>query len=250
MNCDKELLVGYLYGELSGGDRSAFERHLESCGECRAEVGVLRETRERLTSWTPPERELGFEIIRRPAAVVTPVRWVRPSPAWGLAAAAVLLLAVASAIANVEVRYDADGFALRTGWNRTAPASVASTPAVNGVSPVELQAIAKRIEELEANLSQRPSADAVRPVNASASSISDAELLRRVRQLLAESESRQQQELALRIRQVLTDVDASHRSDLTRLQQSINQLQGATDAEVLRQREMVNHIYRVVAQQR
>jgi hypothetical protein len=71
-----------------------------------------------------------------------------------------------------------------------------------------------------------------------------------VRQLLAESESRQQQELALRIRQVLTDVDASHRSDLTRLQQSINQLQGATDAEVLRQREMVNHIYRVVAQQR
>ena len=43
-------------------------------------------------------------------------RW---KPALGLAAAAVLVLAVASAIANLEVKYDANGLVVRTGWARS-----------------------------------------------------------------------------------------------------------------------------------
>jgi len=34
--CEKELLVAYLYEDLSGADRAAFEAHLRECAECRA----------------------------------------------------------------------------------------------------------------------------------------------------------------------------------------------------------------------
>ena len=62
--CDKELLLGYLYDELPASDRQAFDRHLASCADCRDEVSGLRGTRTHLTSWAPPEPDLGFEIVR------------------------------------------------------------------------------------------------------------------------------------------------------------------------------------------
>ena len=116
--CDKELLLGYLYDELPPSDRQAFDRHLASCADCREEVSGLRGTRTHLTSWAPPEPDLGFEIVRsaRPA----PARWRLMSPAWGLAAAAVLTLAAAAAIANIDIRVGGDGVVVQTGWNRPA----------------------------------------------------------------------------------------------------------------------------------
>ena len=43
--CNKEQLIGYLYDELEGAERSSFEAHLGTCAECRAEVAELRHTR-------------------------------------------------------------------------------------------------------------------------------------------------------------------------------------------------------------
>ena len=66
--CDKELLLGYLYDELPTSDRQAFDRHLATCADCRAEVDGLRGTRAHLTSWAPPEPDLGLSGRARPEA--------------------------------------------------------------------------------------------------------------------------------------------------------------------------------------
>jgi anti-sigma factor RsiW len=58
--CDTELLLAYLYDELPASDRQAFDRHLATCANCREEVTGLRGTRTHLTSWAPPEPDLGF----------------------------------------------------------------------------------------------------------------------------------------------------------------------------------------------
>jgi len=44
MNCDqvRDILIDYVYGELSGPDRQAVEEHLKACEPCRAELADLR----------------------------------------------------------------------------------------------------------------------------------------------------------------------------------------------------------------
>ena len=71
--CDsKELLVGFLYGELDAPARRTFEAHLETCAECRDELSELRVTRGQIALWTPPEADLGFQIVRGPVAAPPP----------------------------------------------------------------------------------------------------------------------------------------------------------------------------------
>jgi len=205
--CDKELLVAYVYDEVEPAERRTFESHLLTCGECRSEMKAFRGVRTTLGSWAPQEPELEFQIIRRPAAAAPSRSWMR-SPAWGLAAAAVLLLSVASAIANVEVRYGTDGLTVRTGWARTgapapvAAAGLATVSAKDDAFRVQLQTINQRLHDLESSAGNRPVMTAVH----TASVQTPTDTLRQVRQMLADSESRQERELALRIAQVLRDV--------------------------------------------
>ena len=51
----KELIVGYVYDELSNDERATVDRHLVGCVECRIEIEELRSTRTHLTLWAPPE---------------------------------------------------------------------------------------------------------------------------------------------------------------------------------------------------
>ena len=119
--CDKELLVGYLYDDLAPAERRVAEAHLVGCEECRTELTGLRGTRTTLSAWAPPTPDLAFPFVR-PAPVPAPrMRAWTVSPAWGLAAAAVLVLSVASAVANVEIKYGPDGFSVRTGAARMGP---------------------------------------------------------------------------------------------------------------------------------
>ena len=78
-----------------------------------------------------------------------------------------------------------------------------------------------------------------------AARMSDAEILREVRKIIAESETRQQRELALRVTQVVRDVDAARVGDLARVEQGLRQIQGLTDAELIRHRDTLNHLLRV-----
>jgi hypothetical protein len=244
--CDKELLIGYLYGELPTSDRKTFEQHLTTCVACRDEVEGLRATRTDLTIWAPPEPDLGFQVVRNAPPAKT--RWWVPSPAWGLAAAAVLLLAVASAIANVEVRAGGpDGFVVRTGWNRGPAQTANNAPSASqGGAASELQRLEARLRDLEGQVAARQASAGATPAAASGDRMSDAELLRTVRRLISESEQQQRTVLARQILQVSRDMETMRRTDFDRLRQGLAQVQGATDATLFRQREFENQIMRAV----
>jgi anti-sigma factor RsiW len=248
--CDKELLVGYLYDELDQPERRMLEQHLSSCAECRGEVKELRITRGRLSSWTPPAPELELQVVRGARAAAKARYWT-VSPAWGLAAAAMLILSIASAVANVEVKVGPDGLTLRTGAASPpagpfpAQASAATVAAVpDSTIRRELEALGLRIQHLETGAGTGAVPASPRGGVPQAA----PEVLRAVRQLVADSESRQQQELARRISQVLRDVEAARRVDLDRTQRALVEVQGIADTTTIRQREMENHFLRAVQQ--
>ena len=246
-----ELIVGYLYDELDDNERRSFDAHLSVCEECRSEVAGLKATRSHLSLWAPPQPEFAFRIVRdHTPAKVLPMR-SRWKPALGLAAAAVLVLAVASAIANLEVKYDASGLVVRTGWARSdgdtaqnglsAPANVGSQPA-----STEFQALDRRLRELEVAAASQTSAGGVQTASAR---MDDAEMLRRVRQIVDEAASRQQTVVAQQLLQVVRDFDRQRATDLAAIQQGLGTYQGLTNVEIAQQRDMLNQLYRVAARQ-
>jgi hypothetical protein len=86
------------------------------------------------------------------------------------------------------------------------------------------------------------------PTPARADRTSDAQLLQTVRKIIAESEARQQRELAMRLTQVVRDFDATRAGDLARIEQGLRRVEGVTDAELIRHRETLNHLWRVTQQ--
>src|SRR5688572_24284632 len=126
----KESLIAFVYGELPRDEQRAFDAHLSACAACRDEVAGLRAVRDDLLAWAPPEcRDLPSSWAVEPRAALTPMDRMRSwAPAFGLAAAATLVLASAASIANLEVRYDEQGFAVRTGRVATV-AAVQQQPA-------------------------------------------------------------------------------------------------------------------------
>ena len=218
--CDKELLIDYLYGELTPADRESFDRHLSSCAECRDEIAGLRGTRTYLESWAPPEPELDFQMVRGPQRFGAR-RWGF-SPAWGMAAAALLVGAVSAAIANVEVSAGTGGVTIKTGWSREATQMAGAT---TGTVPVaDLKRVEARVRELEAKLAAGP---VLTPTAAPASDgrMSDAELVRMVRRMIEQSEERQQGVFASQVLQVNRDMEVARRTDLDGIRRSMDQIQ-------------------------
>ena len=260
--CDKELLVSYLYDDLADGERAAFETHLRTCAGCQDDLNALRGVRADLISWTPPQPDFGFRVVREPKVVpMTPRSWrAWYTPAAGLAAAAVLVLAAASAIAHVEIHRGPDGVTVRTGWSSASPVSASAAPdsargfgetrsqATANVSPASsalsvdpalVAAIVRRLDALEA--SARESSN-VRNASTMSARVSDAELFKRMREIVAQSESKQQGELALRIAQVIRDVDAQRVADLSQIQQGMRGIQRTVNDEAIGHRELTNYI--------
>ncbi len=225
--CDKELLIDALYGELATSEQEAFDRHLASCADCRDEVAGLRGARTHLQSWAPPEPELGFQIVRGIGRSVTmsPRRWGL-SPAWGLAAAAMIVGAVSAAIANVEVTAASGGITVRTGWSRAAVVETAAP-----VPGIDVKRVEARLNALEASIAKETPAIATTtaldgvPLN---SRMSDAELLRTVRRLIEQSEARQQSAFAERVLRVNSDYGVARRTDLDQVGRRMDQIQRST----------------------
>jgi len=247
--CDKDLLVGYLYDDMAPGERRVMDAHLVTCEDCRAELTGLRGTRTTLTAWAPPTPDLAFPFVRPSPAPLQRVRAWTVSPAWGLAAAAVLVLSVATAVANVEIKYGPEGFSLRTGAARTvaAPAAVPAAPIQTVSAPGdadlrrELALLSQRLRAIENVEGSRP---ILASVHTGAVPAGPADL-RVMRQLIADSESRQEQVLARRISQVLRDVEGARRVDFDRTQRALAEVQGVVDTTMIRQRETEN-VLRVV----
>ena len=247
---DTESLVAYLYDEADPVLRNAVARHLVECARCRDEVAALGGVRHVLAQWTPVAPPLRFSVVQAPVPVADdppPPRVIRPRvaawqtvPVWAQVAAATLAVAVGAAVANVQVRHDAGGWTVSTGW--MAPGSSASArPAVDESWRPALAALE---QSLRGDLRAAAAATVVAPVTAPAGAVADRDLLPRVRALIEASERRQQQELALRLTQFNRDVDLQRRADLVRIDQGIGQLEGRTGAEVQRQRQMLDLIVR------
>lgn len=255
-----DLLVSYIYDEISDRERREVEAHLATCGDCRGEVEGLRSTRVHLGLWAPPQPELGFRIVSG-ASAPAPVRALprrRWAPAFGFAAAAVLVLAAAVSLANIEVRYDgAGGMTVRTGWGRAPEVQQAQAPAQSSapasatavqasVPGSEFAALNRRLGEIERAMTRAVDTPGVQ--NA-ATRQSDAELLRQVRAIVREAEERQQRALGDRLLQVVMDFDNQRRRDLAQIQQGLGQMQGLTNAEIATQRDLVNQLIRASSRQ-
>lgn len=260
---EKELLVSYLYDELAGGQRAAFDSHLRGCADCRTELHALRDVRADLAGWSPPQPDFGFRVVRggRDAAERDAVRGPVASwrawwtPAAGFAAAAVLVLAAAAAMARIEVRSGPDGVTVRTGWSAVAPSEAAgrfgetgaSRPAARDVrlsaaQPVDAAFVAeieRRLHALEAATSHD---SGVRNASTLSARAADTELIRRVRELVAQSENKQQGELALRISQVMRDVDAQRVADLAEVRKGLGNVANSVREESQAHRDLTNYI--------
>ena len=241
---DKDTLVSYLYGEASPEARRAVDAHLERCTTCAREVQELRGARATLAAWVPPDAELGFRIIREPAAA--PARRWWQTPAWApVALAAGLVLALA---ASVEVEYGSGVVTVRTGWARPAAPvarSEAPAPVPAGLTDRDLQAALAALEgKLRAEMTAGDGRQVapLAPVRLQASTLDRGELLRQVEDLIEASERRQQRELAFRLAQVVQDVDAQRRTDMLRIETGLGQIEGVTGQEVARQRQLINYL--------
>ena len=108
MTMDIHALVGaYVLDAVDDIERAAFDRHLDTCRACTAEVDELRETTARLAdaTWSVPPPSLRRDVMARIAVTrqATPPRPARRDrPAWGrrlLAAAAAVTLAAGTGAA-------------------------------------------------------------------------------------------------------------------------------------------------------
>ena len=258
-----QAIVSYLYGDDGGFDvaeRAAFDAHVATCDRCRAELAAFEGVRTTLGAWSPPEFP-SIGLPRRSSANSPSGGGWRDIPAWAQVAAAMLCLGVGAAIANLNVRYDANGLQVRTGWSTAVPSPVAQTSQpVAGSAPdavpwrAELTALEQR---LRADLRQPPGPG--NPANSTANGAAPAtptnvtsnETLRRVRAIVAESERREQRELALRLAEAIREINAQRQADLVRIDRNIGAMQNNTGREMLRQRnEMLNYVSLRTASQR
>jgi len=253
-----DSLVSYLYDEITPAERREVESHLARCSACAEEIAGLKATRGVLATWAPPEVELGFRIVQDPPARVVPIaasrRWAwRSAPIWLQAAAAVVLLASAAAITNLQVRYDDRGVTVTTGWNHPAAAVAQATPvpaqrASAATFTTDSAPWRHDLAALEQQLRHDIATSRPAPAAASGSSLSQSEMLQEVKLLLQQSEERQQRELALHLAQVVRDVDSQRRADLVRIESNLGQMQGTTGVEVAQQRQLLNYLVRVSQQ--
>jgi hypothetical protein len=254
---DKETLVAYLYGEVDADQRREVERHLRACAACASESEGLQAVRRDLESWLPPEAELGFSIVQKPATVLRPSRWAAPSamPAWAQVAAAVLVLAAGAAIANIQVRYDNQGLTIATGWMAppAAPQPPAASPAPAAVATTPDDDWRPALVALEQNmrdeLAQIRRAATQPAAVRTADRVATADVERIVKTMIDASERRQRQELALRLTQSRRELDMQRRGDLMNINQLYGVLQARTFATQAGQQETINLIRSRVPQQ-
>jgi hypothetical protein len=253
---DKDTLVAYLYGEIDADGRREVDRHLRTCAACAEETRGLQAVQRDLESWIPPVPELGFTIVQKPAPVLRPSRWARaaPIPAWARVAAAALVVGIGAAIANVQVRYGADGVTVSTGWMtpgfNSSPVSAVrarvDSPTTEDWRPA-LVALERQLRTEMADMRRTAASEAAVRVAAPASADSAA-ILRRVQTMLEESEERQRQEVATRLVLLNRDLEARRRTDLYNISQSFGTLSNRTFKTAADQQDLANLMRRVASQ--
>lgn len=242
---DTDTLVAYLYDEVDALERDDISRHLAGCARCRDEVVALGGVRQALMEWTPPTPDLRFTVVPESALpnVVRPtVTTWQTVPRWAQLAAATLAVAVGAAVANLQVRHDAQGWTVSTGWMTPAVAP-APAGAGNDANDAVLRAFAEFQREVRQEIAARPG-PAAAPAPAANVASSDPAVLQRVAALIEASEKRQTQELARQVTQMTADFDLQRQADLVRINQGLNRLDTRTTSDLAQQRELINVLVR------
>jgi hypothetical protein len=239
---DKATLVSYLYGEVDATTRRAVDDHLATCAACAAEVTALGDVRSELGLWAEPDTELDFTIVKKSqlssSNVLRPARWWNTVPGWAQAAAAMLVVAAGVSIANVQIKSGPDGFSVSTGW---MPPAVVTQP---GPLPVAAEDYKTQLASLEQKLRDEIRASREQQATtrvAATSGGADEATIRRVQQLIAEAEKRHSQELAARMIDFTNDMTMQLRADRMNIQRALT----TQDAQMFRQRQMLNNVVRV-----
>lgn len=233
---DKDILMGYLYGEIDVASRRAVDQHLSTCAACVAEVAALSDVRAGLGAWAAPDTELDFTIVKKselPSNVIRPAKWWNTVPVWAQAAAAVLVLAAGASIANLRVQSGPEGFSVSTGWMQP----VAGVTPAAAVDEAWRPALASLEQQLRGEIKSAREVDVRAP---SRGGIDEA-TIRRVQQLISESEQRHSRELASQLINFQRDVTLQRRADLMQ----INSMVTDYDRKLLQQRQMINNVFRV-----
>ncbi len=186
--CDRaEDLVAYLYGEATPEEGASFTRHLHACAVCRDELAAFNGVRELVGAeraaalgaaptldvdelMAPAVTGIKQDDAAHEAAAAPPLpsrgrsavaafrEFFALSPLW-LRAGAVACVALVCALsaltlARAEVRWDADGFALRTGGAERVVEKRVEVPVPTGFTQEQVDAlVAQRLKEERAALS-------------------------------------------------------------------------------------------------
>src|SRR5688572_2262406 len=141
---DPGALVSFLYNDGSVEELAAIAEHVQACDTCTRELAALSDTRDVLSTWSPPQTELGFTLASSdvgpvPAAFTSepvaaaPVPWWRQAtPVWMQAVAATVVFGAGLAV----------GTASRGASPAAAPAGATTAAAV---SRGELSAMEERL---------------------------------------------------------------------------------------------------------
>jgi hypothetical protein len=255
----EEALIAFLYDEPAGdrAERARFEAHMAACTQCSEELAALRGVQLQIGRWAPPEpsyltnnRQLSLvspqtanpQTSNPQSAIRDPQSsWWREIPAWAQVAAALLFLGVSAGIANLDIKYDANGLNVRTGWMKPSAAAMSPAPVATDSAPwrSDLASLERQLKSEMRAVQTTASAAALQaqPVRASSS---DVDVVRRVRALVEESEKRQQTELALRVAEVLRDVHAQRQADLIKIDRTLGAVENRVGVEVMKDRQRLN----------
>ena len=206
---DRDALVAYLYDDCEPAEQERVAAHLAVCARCAAEVESLRSLRGSLEAWDVPAPPSGIRVVSERDARRRPWQQFALRPAWGLAAAAGVLLGVGLALAGVEMRIVDGGFIVHVG-------SVVESDVAGAPWRVDL---ARLESELRRDLA---GAEAPAP-------LARDDLMEQVRGLISQSEQRQQQERALWLTEFAQEVDMQRRADQQQFQQELGALEGFAD---------------------
>ncbi|MGH9847244.1 MAG: anti-sigma factor family protein [Blastocatellia bacterium] len=123
----KDDLLDYLYGESNGAARAAFDRHLDQCGSCHAELMAFSRVRDELSTW-----QLGFAprtevvLLRRRLELLREL--INSFPAWvrgaALAGAAAAIALIALSLANASIDFKGGDFAIQFGASKGVTGSL------------------------------------------------------------------------------------------------------------------------------
>ena len=253
---DPDALLVLLYDdEGAPNERACLQAHVDRCPQCADVLTSLDTVRGALGAWHAPRLPLGFALVRTERSAWRSAIW-----SGSLAAAAVLVLAAAASLARFEITYNEQGLRVRTGVERvpdvvaaSAAATVktartmppASAPAAGtwvstaaaGEPPwrADFDLLATQIRSDVARLVQenrQPQGPVVMraamqppPSPAPDRSQSDAELLKRVQELLDQSEIRQQANLALRVTELGRQFELARQSDIVQVEQTLQRIE-------------------------